>query len=155
MATERDEILPDFDEARHVADDFGLRQFRTIVRTTTWSGARVGEGAPTHADLELSPRARVRNLDTRTIAGSAGRYTEGDFRIDKITPAYPPGAGPYTGGYTPDQVAPPVTARNVEVHYRLIGPGEPAGGSLWTIVGTNFDRNFGYTLVVRRTERMV
>ena len=110
--TTRDEVLPDLDEARAIIAGEGLRRYSVTIRVRTWSAGRIGGGTATNADLVLSPAPRVRVLSSREIAASGGTYEEGDYRIDKITPAY---SAPTTGGYTPAKLKPiPATGQDVE-----------------------------------------
>jgi hypothetical protein len=72
--------------------------------------------------------------------------------VGPLTPEHTaPGGG--TAGYTPAQLNPSSSARNVERHVVVVGPGEAS--SEWVIVGENLDRALRYTLTVRRTERVL
>ncbi len=151
MTTLRDDLLPDVDDLRGLAGELGFRPYASVVlRETTWSGTRPKDGTSTVADLALAAGgypARVQLVSSRVVQASGGRYVDGDMRIGPLTPAF---SG---GGYTPAQLAASSSAPNVERHVVLVGPGEPGGGSYWTIVGTEFSEALGYSLVVRRTER--
>ena len=152
----RDDLLPVVDSLRGLAGEFGFRPFTAVtLRTRTWSGGRPGAGAAADATLALTAGgqpAKVRRLSTREVHGSAGRYTEGDLLVGPLTPAF---TRPdlTTGGYTAAALTPTSTSRAVERHVVLVGPGEPAGGSVWTIVDARFEGSLGYTLVITRTER--
>lgn len=110
------------------------------VRTTTWSGGRPGSGTATHADLVLVPNPEIRELSDHELAGSGGRYTAQDLRVQHITPEYT------DGGYSPLQLAPDVSSAAVEIVYVIEGPlaGE------YTLVGSSFADPFEYQLTLRR-----
>ena len=137
--TVRDNVLVPLDAARAVIAGLGLRRYAVTVRTRTWSGGAPGAGDASNADLVLTPTPRVRALSTREVASSGGTFESGDYRIDKITPAY---AG---GGYTPEQLS-PVPAADQDVVVVLAGDD---GTKVCTIVGSSHDRAFGYSLIVR------
>lgn len=136
--TLRDDLLPTFDGARALIEDFGLRTSTLTVRTLTWPGLP-GIGSPNVSDTEITPPPRMRTIAAREIAGSGGRYREGDIRADRITPSY---SG---GGYEITDVR-PEPPEGSEVVY-------VAGGALagdYELVDADFSRNFGYSLVLRR-----
>jgi hypothetical protein len=140
--TVRDNVLVPLDAARAIIAGLGLRRYAVTVRVRTWSGGRPGAGAATNADLALSPTPRVRTLAPREVAASGGTYEEGDYRVDKITPAF---SGPPSGGYTPAQLNPePGADQDVVV---LLGGDD--GAKVCTLVGAPADRAFGYELIVR------
>lgn len=143
MPTTRDDVLPDLDGARAEVDATGLRRYAVTIRTRTWSGGAPGVGTATNSDLPITPRPRVRDLSAREVASSGGTFSAGDMRLDRITPRY---TTPTTGGYTPEQLNPPVSAANQDVVVVLTGDD---GVMLATVVAVNFDRSFGYSLVVR------
>lgn len=140
--TVRDNVLVPLDAARGIIAGLGLRRYTVTVRTRTWSGGAPGAGVATHSDVVLSPTPRVREVSARQIAGSGGTYEAGDFRVDKITPAF---AGPPAGGYTPAQLN-PVPAANQDVVVVLVGDD---GTKVCTIIDAPADRAFGYSLTVR------
>jgi hypothetical protein len=88
MTTLRDELLETFNDVRGLINDLGLRRYVVIVRMRTWSGGDVGLGTATNADVILTPTPRVRVLREAEVASSGGTYRTGDYRVDKITPAY-------------------------------------------------------------------
>lgn len=138
----RDNILVPLDAARSIIAGLGLRRYTVTVRRRAWSGGQPGAGTATNTDLVLSPTPRVRTLAPREVAASGGTYEEGDYRVDKITPAF---LGPPPGGYTPAQLHPePGAAEDVVV----VLAGDD-GAKVCTIVGAPADRAFGYELIVR------
>lgn len=145
------DLLPMIDELRGLPGELGARPFTSVrIRTRTWSGVRVGDGTSSDVFVALETGgqpAGVKNLSSREVYTSAGRYTDADFRVGPLTPAFT------GGGYTAEQLEPSTGARNVERHVVLIGPGEPSGGSEWVIVGNELTNPIGYYLTIRRTER--
>ena len=118
-----------------------IRTNQLTIRTRTWSGARVGAGTSTDADLVLPSHFPIRYLTAQQISSAAGRYEVGDLRVDHITPS---NGG--SVGYTVNQLNPPVTARNVEVIYILTG--EHAGW--YSLIDFRSYRPFTYQLIIRR-----
>lgn len=147
--TLRDDLLPQIEALRGIPGQLGFRPYTSVVlRTRTWSGAEPGDGTHTDSNLALTAGgqpAKVRQISAREVQASGGRYTDADFIVGPLTPAF---SG---GGYTPAQLAPGSTLRAVERHVVLTGPGETA--SEWLIVGDQKDRALRYTLTIRRTER--
>lgn len=72
---------------------------QVTVRVRTWTG-RVGDGTFTDSDLVLPKRYPVKELSTREIASSGGRYEMGDVRVTDITKSFT------GGGYTKAQLSP-------------------------------------------------
>lgn len=138
----RDNILVPLDAARGIIAGLGLRRYAVTVRVRTWAGGRPGAGAATNADLVLSPTPKVRAIAPREVASSGGTYEEGDYRVEKITPAF---VGPPAGGYTAAQLH-PEPAANQDVVVVLAGDD---GEKVCTILGAPVDRAFAYELTVR------
>ncbi len=138
MGTLREDLLPTVDDGRALVDDLGFRTSSLTIRTRTWSG-EPGVSAQVDDDLVITPPPKIRQVTGREVAGSAGRYEEGDLRADKITPSY---SG---GGYTPAQLKPD-GADGVEVLYIVGGP----NAGEYTLQDDDFTKNFGYTLILRR-----
>lgn len=108
-----------------------FRRITVTVRTRTWSGDRVGQGAATVSDLALPFYVEVRQISAREIASSGGRLREGAVRIGPITPTYT--VEGVSGGITPAHLRPTVSEYQ-EVIYLLAGElaGEFALASLDT-----------------------
>lgn len=140
----RADIIPLIDEVLEITgpDELDIRPSRLTIRTRTWSGGRVGDGTTEDSDLELPQKYRIREVTSREIATSGGRFEVGDVRV-KVTPS--DGAGT---GYTTEQLAPTVE-KGTEVIYILTGQlnGE------YTRVELTSDRAFRRELVLRRTRR--
>lgn len=86
--TDRDDALPDVQQARADVQGVGLRRYAITIRKRTWAGGFPGIGAMTPTDLVITPTPRVRQLHSREIAASGGTYEQGDYRVDKITPGF-------------------------------------------------------------------
>lgn len=113
----------DLDEFRELADDLRplaetIRTVSVVVRTRTWSGGSAGLGTPTDSDLELPGYVKVRQLSAKEVAGSGGRYRDGDVEIGPITPPYTTETG--SGGTSAAQLRPAVP-KGSEVLYVLTG----------------------------------
>jgi hypothetical protein len=153
MALAQD-LLPLIESLRAIPGELGFRPYTSVrLRTRTWSGAEPGDGTATDAFLALTTGgqpAKVREITSREVQSSGGRYTDADFVVGPLTPQHTPTGGG-SAGYTPAELDPSSSARNVERHVVLVGPGDAA--SEWTIVDAKLDRPLRYTLVIRRTER--
>jgi len=139
----REKLLPVLQNKRAFIESLGLRPNALTIRKRTHIGTP-GVDAYIDEDLVITPKPRVREVSTREISGSGGRYAAGDLRIDKITPQYTDATG--THGYTPAQIDPTIATRGVDVIYLITGT--LAGD--YALVDANVDRNFGYSLVVTR-----
>lgn len=96
---------------------------RLVIRTRTWSGQTVGEGTYTDSDLVLPQKFKVRNIIQDKVPGnefvrSGGKYEMTDVVVSGITKRP---TDDDTIGYTTEQLAPTVSAQNVEVIYILLG----------------------------------
>jgi len=149
--TLRDTLLPRIDALRAIPGELGFRPYTSVrIRTRTWSGTRPGDGTPADEWTDLTTGgqpAKVSQMNVRAIAASNGQFLDGDCVVGPLTPTF---SG---GGYDPSDIASSSTARNVERHVVLQGPGEPEAGSVWAIINPNTSRSLRYTMVIRRTER--
>ena len=154
----RDDLLPQIERLRAIPGQLGFRPYTSLrLRTRTWAGAEPGDTnntSPGYTDSFLALEtggqpAKIRQISAREVSASGGRYTDADYVVGPLTPQHPSGGG--TAGYTPAELAPSSSARNVERHVVLVGPGESS--SEWVIVGEQLDRALRYTLTIRRTER--
>lgn len=152
MGSFREDLLRDVVvEVRKIPQrDFDLRQYEVVLRTVTWTGRRVGDGTATSADTVLTmdgagTRMKLRQVTSREIVASGGKYEEGDFKIGPFTPAFP------GGGRAPDFVLPAQSASPTEVRVRVTGPG--MAGVWCSIIDTQTTKNFSYTFTLRRTNQ--
>lgn len=131
----RTDLLPVFEDARQLMQDFGLRTHRVYRRIVDWSGAEVGTLTKTTTDTEILPRPKV----TETADG---------YVISKITPTF---SG---GGYTMAYLMPTLDDSQ-QVQWVVV---DPDGNSRVCVfaAGTDAvktDGNFGYSIRVVHTDR--
>jgi hypothetical protein len=144
-----DNLKQRIDAIRGIPGAFGIRPNSVSIVTRTWSGERVGSGTSTDSTpLVISPVPKVREVSTREVSTSGGRYEMGDLRVGPITPYY---AGPPAGGYTTAQLAPAVAPdqRGIEVLYFVTGP----NAGEYRRIDLHNDFALHYTLVLRRSIR--
>jgi hypothetical protein len=114
------------------------------IRVRTWTG-RVGDGTFSDSDLVLPKRYELRELSSREVASSGGRYSLGDVRMNDLTKAY---AG---GGYTRAQLDPAsafsVNEQSKRVMYVLTG--DVSG--IYSLIDIKGDDIVSWSLVLRRT----
>lgn len=135
----RDDLLPVVDQLRQLPDDFGLRRYSVTLRRRVWSGGAPGLGTATVTDVVLSPRPRVRQLNSKEVAASGGTYEEGDYRIDRVTPSYT------GGGYAPDELY--LRAVNADEDVAVILVGDAGFEEECEVRSSTFDRAFGFSIV--------
>jgi hypothetical protein len=98
--------------------DYGLRTVTLTVRVRDWSGAAVGRGVETVTDTVIAGpggnRYKIREVTSKDILASGGKYQAGQYKVGPITP-------PYAGGpYTAAQLIPPQVAGTPrEVYYAV------------------------------------
>lgn len=93
----------------------GVRDTTVTLRKRVWSGGARGEGSRVDSDTVLTPPPHVRQLSTREVSQSGGRFEIGDVRIGPITPKF---AG---GGYSKEELSPTSTEDGTEYFYVLAG----------------------------------
>jgi len=142
------DALSILDEGRAILDDVGLRVFRVYVRTTDWSGNRVGVDSKITTTTELTVarggRPKVRQLSADQVVNSGLELGSSIYDVT-LTPSYP------GGGVTSDDVAPPVPSGvRREVQYLIFGPGYEQG-SLCKLVSANTGSPFRTVLRLQAT----
>jgi hypothetical protein len=137
-------ILSDLDEIRGIAGELGLRPYTVTVQLLTYSGLRVGLGTKTAGpvltlqNISSGPfpqPVRVRQLTRKEIVASGGLYTDRDFKVGPMTPAYGAYVNQFAGGNTDAQLDPEATIYPTEVIWAMTGPGLPAGGATCAKIG--------------------
>jgi len=145
MSTVIEDALPILDEARGLLDEFGFNSYDVVMRLVEWSGARIGEGDPTKTDTTLtldgSHRINVERLTGHDIMASGGLYSEGDWRVGPLTPAYP-------GGGRDASYFNPTSSQPFEIFYKLTGPGFESG-QWFRKIDQKVDGNFGLFFTIR------
>lgn len=144
-----DKLKQRLQKIRGIPVTMGLRPNAVSVITRTWASGRVGNGTfDDGVPLVLSPTPKVREMSTREIASSGGRYEMGDLVVGPITPSY---TGPPAGGYSVDQVAPKVSPDQTGVEVIYLVTGSDAGE--YSRISLNSDFALHYTLTIRRSNR--
>lgn len=160
----RDELLPMVNELRQLPTAFGIRLYTVTMRVSTWNKVNTvfdvpGEGTETITDYPLvldgyggTTQPKVTKLTTRDIIASGGLYTDGDYKVDFITPQFVSEdcLGSFVVGGVPvsgfeldkDTVATQIT-------YVLTGPEFPFG-ALFKKVETWTSNPFTYSFVLRK-----
>lgn len=145
MGDFRDELLADVDSIRaEIAGPTGLdvqmHQVQIVVKR--WVGERPGSaGGFTKTITDLGRRYNVREVSTREVNASGGKYQVGDVKVGPITPEFP------GGGFAPSELAPEPDDARDEILYLLTGP---HGGTYSRRALESF-RAFSYYLVLTRT----
>ena len=148
MSDLRTNLLPVFNQVRKLMKTLNFRRHSVMVRTITWSGARVGLGTKTIVDTPIvldddNTPPKVTLITSEDIIASGGLYQQGDYLVDKITPAF---SG---GGLEVNDFELPVGSQPTEILYQLIGPEFPEG-AWFKKVSTETYRNFRYSFVLRK-----
>jgi hypothetical protein len=121
-------MLPVFDRLRAKTGPtgFDIRPTSLTVVTRRWTSGLVGvepsdlvSPAFTDSRLELPSVFKVRQMSTREIASSGGRYEAGDAKLGPITPAYTKADGSQ-GGVSEAQLKPDGD-EGTEIVYVLAG----------------------------------
>ncbi len=142
----RDDILAGVvDPLRYLPDTtFGLRTFEVTLVRREWqplggNSAEVDVGTYVDVETVLQPRPKVREL--------GGISTNGQFRVDKITPSNT------SGGYTPGQLVPP-TEQGVEFFWKMTGPfANGEGTQEFEVVSLDTSKPFTYSVVLQSRQR--
>lgn len=154
----RDDLLPVFDDvARGIPNELGLRRYDLFLRKIQWSGERPGLGTKTVVDFPITvnkgtlglDRPKVVQLKSAEIVASAGKYSDGDYRIGPLTPSYV--ENNITYGSLPSDIQVELETNPEEIFINMRNPDVEVEGNWFKIVNTNFSRNFGYTFVIRQT----
>ena len=143
--SERDDLLPVFEEIPSILEEFGLSRFRVIRVIRTWDGGMVGEGIPSDDEMEIRPRPEVvpgsNTIGDRQDNTSAGTRDAATISVVSIVPKHS------AGGYTPAELVPSLgQADSKELFYKVIGDGITRE---CTVVRQWFDDAFEYKLLLR------
>lgn len=142
----RDDFRELADEIRTISGPtvFDIRASQLVIRQRTWaSGFRGGDGGFTDVDLPITQIYHFRQLTTREIAGSGGRYEMGDLKIGPITPTF---SSMTTGGFSEAQLKPTVGTNGVENIFLITG--QHAGE--YDIIELQSTKAFSFFVVIRR-----
>ena len=151
----RTRMLPVFERLRALTGPsrFDIRPTSLAVVTRRWTSGVVGVepsdvSLPSFTDsrLELPAVYKARQVTTREIASSGGRYESGDVRVGPITPAYVAADGT-AGGVSEAQLKPDGDA-GTEIVYELAG----AHAGEYSLLGLVSTAPFGWWLVLGRRQ---
>lgn len=151
----RTRMLPVFGRLRALTGPghFDIRPTALSVIIRRWASGTVGvepddPATPAFTDtgLDLPATYEVRQLSTRELASSAGRYESGDVKLGPLTPAYVASDGS-AGGVSESQLKPEGDAA-AEIVYELVG----AHAGEYSLVGVETTSPFGWWVVLRRKE---
>lgn len=126
----RDDLLPVFEDARQLIQDFGLRRVRIIVRLGAWSTGETHLGALTNTDSEILPRPKVERRG-------------GELIVSKITPSFA------TGGWEPADLQPAIAAGQ---DFYLVAIGDDGNQKPYRLKSVNLTKSFGYTLTLEQID---
>lgn len=126
----REDLLPVFNNARQLVQDFGLRQSRVWVRQRARNSGEQYLGDITDTDVEILPRPKVEELDPTRL------------QVSRITPDYG------TGGYSTADLMPAQVAGTER--YFLVQVGDDGPKIPYQCVAINEYKNFGITLTLER-----
>lgn len=146
----RDELLPLVENLRAIPGELGFRQFSVFIRTTKWTGARVGLGTPTVSTVQLlvgGQNPKVRQVRQKDVVAGSDEFQNALWEIGPVTPTF---SG---GGYSADDLGPINDGTPTTMEYILKGPGMPASGLLCVKYDDSNDRSLRHTVRVKSTGR--
>lgn len=146
--TLRDALLPVLSHLRAIPGRLGMRPYRVILVTTTWTGGtggNVGDGTKTTVRRNVTesgqpPKVRWLTNEEITLAG----YSRPTIEVGPITPNHP------RGGTSLATLKAKAATGEVEFYYELTGPDFPTGAK-FVLVEDMSDRALRYTVRLQRT----
>jgi hypothetical protein len=150
----RTSILPGLaaiDAALGNTQGLDLRPTTLTILQRSWSGGRRGVGNAAIVSTLALPPIYIRHVTEREIAGSGGRYLQGDWMCGPIRPAWTSLTGTQ-GGFVIAQLDPPVTTPGVENIYVFSATNPNAAGEVGEnqLVQLHQDLALAFMLVLRR-----
>ena len=154
--TLRTRMLPVFDRLRALTGPtrFDIRPTSLSIITRRWASGTAGvepddPTAPAYSDarLDLPAIYKVRQVTTRELASSGGRYEAGDVRVGPITPAFDSADGS-TGRARRRSSSPYRRTSGREILYELVG----AHAGEYALLGLETTAPFGWRVTLRRRE---
>jgi len=147
MATLLDDLRELADETRGIAEtDIPIRTTQVTVRRRVWDTA-IGTGSYRDFDLVMPQRYPVRNMTSKEISASGGRYSTEDLKWGPITPSFEGG-----GGYALADICPraePGLEHRTQIFYLLTG----AVTGEYKLDSFSSTRPFRYMVVLLRSRR--
>jgi hypothetical protein len=84
-----DGLIPDVDDLRELATEFGIRPYRLLAVIRTWDGTEVGDGAYTDVSVEYTPRPVVKPFTSiRNRLEPCGLMEAGFAVIEELSLSY-------------------------------------------------------------------
>jgi len=154
--TLREQLLPALSAVDAILADLDLAPMQVEVVTRRWSGGRRRVGTPGETVTKLPRWVVVREVTTREVASSGGRFEMGDLKVGPIRPYFTEEScdgSVRPGGFTARELDPRVQAEGTEVVYRItpthsMGTGD---GGNYKLVHLHDDDPLAFFLIVRRT----
>lgn len=149
----KDDLLPLIDDLRSIPGELGFRPYSVVIRITTWSGQRAGEGTITStADTRLlvgGQNPKVREVRTKDDVVGNTDYANTLWEIGPITPAFP------GGGYNLSVLNPKNDGSTKTTQYILKGPGLPPNGLICVRTEDDVDRPLRAAIRVKSSGRRI
>lgn len=151
----RSDILSSLAEIDDIVAELDLVPVKIERIVRRWSGGERGRGNPGDETLCLPRSVGAREVTTREIASSGGRFEMGDVKLGPVRPYFAEeccdtvGA---PGGFTKEQLDPRAEDESEEVLYRLTrvhSMGTGMAGS-YRLIHLQSDDPLEWTLYVRR-----
>jgi hypothetical protein len=110
-------FLPTLDKIRAgIPSARGIRSVTLVVRKTLMSGSMIDNPSVSSTDTVIKSisgdRYKVREMSTKDVVASGGKYQSGSLRVGPMTPPFP------GGGFTKDDLIPP-SAKGQDVLYGI------------------------------------
>lgn len=107
-----DDVLSVTDEILGIRDEIGAVKRPVFILTRTWSGTKIGDGAPSDVAVQVLPTPNVKDLSLDYRVREGGAIQSGDMLIKNISrESYP----------TEDHVNCTTDAKNLERWYYIDG----------------------------------
>jgi len=136
------DLRPTVNAGRQLAADLGLRSNSVKIRTRVWSGGKLGSGTATDTDVEITPAPKCSEPPARLVGDTVGSYEAGDIIVTKIA----------RDTYSESDLF-PVPVAGTEIIYLVTGYGTGGVAREYRIVGPPSNRNFEWTMLLRRMSR--
>lgn len=142
MAINRDRLNAIADRARRIA--VPIRTCTVSIRKATWSGDQVGDGTATFGPaLALPTYVKVREITSKEVAASGGKFEEEDLMVGPITPSFG------SGGLKLSDIIPDALSDKEAIEYTVAG----AVNGIYRLFGSTEAKPFRCMLTLRRTRK--
>jgi hypothetical protein len=146
----KDDLLPLVDNLKAIPGELGFRPYEVWVRTTTYAGRRVGEGAVSVTETQLlvgGQNPKVRQVKSHDVVAGTPELASRVYEIGPLTPEFP------GGGVAESTINPEKTSTPTTLLFVLKGPGLPPDGLLCQRVSDELDRPLRTVFRVQGTGR--